>query len=58
VWDVVKNGDAVEWWREWSRLRLPFYSSGGLESGCPGRVVGLGGADSMLHFGSRKKVSG
>jgi hypothetical protein len=45
-----QNGDAVEWWREWPRLRWPYYSSREWESGYPGRVVGGGGADLMLQF--------
>jgi hypothetical protein len=45
-----KNGDAVEWYREWSNLRWHFYNSGGWESGCSRRVAGGGGADSMLQF--------
>jgi hypothetical protein len=34
-----QNGDAVEWWGEWPRLRWSFYSSGEWESGSPGRVA-------------------
>jgi hypothetical protein len=26
---MSQNGDEVEWWGEWLRLRYPFYSSGG-----------------------------
>jgi hypothetical protein len=35
---------------EWSKLRWPFYSSGGWESSCPGRVAGSSSVDSMLRF--------
>jgi hypothetical protein len=45
-----QNGDTVEWWREWLRLRWPSYSSEEWESGHPGRVAGGGGADSMLQY--------
>jgi hypothetical protein len=45
-----QNGDTVEWCEEWPRLRCPFSSSGGWESGDPGRVANGGGADSMLQF--------
>jgi hypothetical protein len=45
-----QNEDAVEWWGEWLRLRWPFYSSGGWESGSLGRVVDGGGEDSILQF--------
>jgi hypothetical protein len=39
LWLVRRqNGDAVEWWGEWPRLRYPFYSEGGSR------------ADSMLQF--------
>jgi hypothetical protein len=55
-----QNGDAIEWWGEWLKLRWQFNSSGGWESGSPGRVIGGDGADSMLRFqlergGNRKK---
>jgi hypothetical protein len=43
-----QNRDTVEWWGEWSRLRGPFYSSGGWDLDCPGRMVGGDGADLML----------
>jgi hypothetical protein len=43
-----QNGDTVEWWREWPRLRRSFYSSGGWESAEPGRVAYSGVVDSML----------
>jgi hypothetical protein len=45
-----QNGDVIEWWGEWSRLRWSFYSSGGWESGGLGRVACGGGVDSMLQF--------
>jgi hypothetical protein len=45
-----QHGDAIEWWEESPKLILYFYSSGGWESGCPGRVTGGGDADSMVRF--------
>jgi hypothetical protein len=45
-----QNGDVVEWWVEWLRLRWHFYSSGGCEFGCSRRIVDCGGADLMLWF--------
>jgi hypothetical protein len=33
-----------------TKVEMTFYSSGGWKLGCPGRVAGGGGADSMLHF--------
>jgi hypothetical protein len=44
----MQNGDTVEWWREWQRLRWSFYSNGGLESDGPGRMSCSGGANSIL----------
>jgi hypothetical protein len=45
-----QNGDTVEWWKEWPRLRWPFYSSGEWESDCPGKMTDGGETDSMLRF--------
>jgi hypothetical protein len=45
-----QNGDMVEWCWEWPRLRWPFYSSGGWESGYLRRVAGGCGEDSILWF--------
>jgi hypothetical protein len=45
-----QNGDMVEWWGEWLRLRWPFYSSERWELGSPEMVVGDGGVDSILRF--------
>jgi hypothetical protein len=45
-----QNEDTIEWWGEWSWLRLSFYTSGGCESDGPWRVVCCVGADSMLQF--------
>jgi hypothetical protein len=54
-----KNRDTVEWWEEWQRLRLlPFYSSGGCESGCPRRVASGGGAYSILRFQLKRGCDG
>jgi hypothetical protein len=51
---TVKGHDGDGWSFDnvmvWSNLRWPFYNSGGWESGCPRRVAGGGGADSMLQF--------
>jgi hypothetical protein len=33
-----------------AQVEMTFFSSGGWESGCPGRVVGSGGAYLMLRF--------
>jgi hypothetical protein len=35
---------------ELSKLRWPFYNSGGWESGCLGRVADGGGVNSILRF--------
>jgi hypothetical protein len=32
-----QNRDTIDWWGERSRLRWHFYSSGGCESGGPGK---------------------
>jgi hypothetical protein len=53
-----QNGDMVEWWGEWPRLRWPFYSSAGWEWGCLRRVAGGGGVDSMLQFWLERGVDG
>jgi hypothetical protein len=53
-----QNGDAVEWWIEWSSLKCLFYSSGGCESGYPRRVTGGDGADSMLQFWLNRGADG
>jgi hypothetical protein len=45
-----QNGDAVEWWGEWLRLRWPFYSNGGWESGGPTRVANSSAVESMVQF--------
>jgi hypothetical protein len=55
-----QNGDVVEWWGEWSRLRWSFYSSEVWGSSSLGRIVWGSGVDSMLQFwlekgGDRKK---
>jgi hypothetical protein len=49
-WTTTAGRDTVEWWEEWPRLRWHFYSIGGCDSGCPGRVTSGGGADSILRF--------
>jgi hypothetical protein len=33
-----------------AKVEMTFFSNGGWESSCPGRVVGSGGADLMLRF--------
>jgi hypothetical protein len=53
-----QNGDVVDWWREWPRLRWHFYSTGGWESSCLERVGGGGGADSMLRFRFKGEATG
>jgi hypothetical protein len=40
-----QNGDIVEWWVEWLRLRLSFYSSVQWKTDSPERVAYDGGAD-------------
>jgi hypothetical protein len=51
------KGYAIEWWKEWPRLRWCFYISGGWESGGPERVACCGGADSMLQFRLREEAT-
>jgi hypothetical protein len=46
----MQNGDAIECWGEWSRLKWFFYSCGGWEPGVPERIACGGGADSMIQF--------
>jgi hypothetical protein len=45
-----QNRDTIECWKEWLRLKWHFYSSGGWESGGPGRVARGDSADSMFQF--------
>jgi hypothetical protein len=45
-----QNGDIVEWWVEWLRLRLSFYSSVQWKTDSPERVAYDSGADQMLQF--------
>jgi hypothetical protein len=56
--EEAKNEDAVKWWGEWSRLRSPFYSSGGWESGSSSRVADGGGANSMFRFRLEERGDG
>jgi hypothetical protein len=53
-----QNGDAIEWWWEWSRLRWSFYSSGGWESDDLGRVSCCGDVNSVLWFRLERECDG
>jgi hypothetical protein len=53
-----KNRDTIECWAERPRLRWSFYSSGGWESGSPGRVACCGDVDSMLRFQDERRSDG
>jgi hypothetical protein len=45
-----QNRDVIEWWGEWPWFRWSVYSSGGWESGGPGRVTCCSSAASMVQF--------
>jgi hypothetical protein len=45
-----QNGDVIEWWGEWLRLRWHFYSSEGWKSDCLRRVADSDGVDLMFWF--------
>jgi hypothetical protein len=54
----MQNGYVIEWWREWSRLRWPFYNSEGWESGGLRRVADGDGVNSMLQFHPEREDDG